>query len=277
MKATYLAGCIAILLYFSFFISAGAAATVHGATYQWDTFMPLNNTIVEVNSTTAQSVVTTDGLYSFELPNGTYLLTASYFENNHLAYYDKEVITISGNGSYVVDLLLLPVYPDVSGGDNIASTGIISSGNMFLLSLVAVFLLLVLVLRTFRKKPYAKEAMRTATITNDFVSGADVPGTDIFQDTHKSVSSSDTGINTHESSSPEKKIISTEPLSREHKEILDIIRSNGGAMAQKDLRKYLAYSEAKASMMLLYLEKRGKIQKVREGRGNILFLNEPDN
>jgi uncharacterized membrane protein len=47
-------------------------------------------------------------------------------------------------------------------------------------------------------------------------------------------------------------------------------------MAQKDLRKHLEYSEGKVSVMLPNLEKWGKLRKVREGRGNILFFTESD-
>ena len=68
MKTTYCAGCIAIILHFSGIASAEYVATVHGVAYEWDTFNPLANTIIEVNSTPVQSIVAKYGIYSFELP-----------------------------------------------------------------------------------------------------------------------------------------------------------------------------------------------------------------
>lgn len=90
--------------------AADTSATIHGVVYGWDTFDPLDNAIVEVNSTPSQSMVAKYGLYSFELAPGNYTITASYYQNSTLTYQAKETITIEGEGNYVLDLLLLPVY-----------------------------------------------------------------------------------------------------------------------------------------------------------------------
>lgn len=75
---------------------------------------------------------------------------------------------------------------------------------------------------------------------------------------------------------PHEKEVVSGPLTYEHREILKIIRSNGGSMAQKELRKNLDYSEGKVSLMLVDLERRGCIRQLRQGRGNILFLENHD-
>ena len=82
-----------------------------------------------------------------------------------------------------------------------------------------------------------------------------------------------------ETKDPETKVTerSSQPIPADLEEILDILRSQGGRITQKDLRKRLRYSEGKVSLMLLDLEKRGKIQKFKKGRGNILFLVEDGN
>lgn len=85
-------------------------ATVHGEVYSSDTFEPLDNAIVYVNSTPAQFMVAKSGLYSFELEPGNYTITAEYYQNSTLTYSAEETVTIKDGGNYVVDLLLLPVY-----------------------------------------------------------------------------------------------------------------------------------------------------------------------
>ncbi len=44
-------------------------------------------------------------------------------------------------------------------------------------------------------------------------------------------------------------------------------------VSQKDLRKALAYSEAKISLVVSEMEKKGVVTKIRKGRGNIIVLN----
>ena len=65
---------------------------------------------------------------------------------------------------------------------------------------------------------------------------------------------------------------SEEPLPEELNEVLEEIKKVGGRITQKELRKRLGYSEAKMSLILADLERRGAIEKVKKGRGNIIFL-----
>ncbi len=65
-----------------------------------------------------------------------------------------------------------------------------------------------------------------------------------------------------------------EELPEDLKEVVEIIRKEGGRITQKELRKRLGYSEAKVSLMIADLERRGIVEKVRKGRGNIIFLKE---
>jgi uncharacterized membrane protein len=52
------------------------------------------------------------GLYSFELMPGNYTITARYYQNGTLTYSAEEIAKIKDNGTYVLDLLLLPVYSE---------------------------------------------------------------------------------------------------------------------------------------------------------------------
>jgi len=64
----------------------------------------------------------------------------------------------------------------------------------------------------------------------------------------------------------------TSELPEDLREIVEIIRREGGRTTQLKLRKKLNYSEAKISLMLADLENRGIIEKFKRGRGNIIIL-----
>ena len=55
-------------------------------------------------------------------------------------------------------------------------------------------------------------------------------------------------------------------------EVMEVIKKEGGRISQKELRKKLGYSEAKMSLIIADLERRGIVEKVKKGRGNIIFL-----
>lgn len=57
--------------------------------------------------------------------------------------------------------------------------------------------------------------------------------------------------------------------------VLELIKAEGGRITQKELRKKLGYSEARISLIIADLERRGLVEKVKKGRGNIIFLKTP--
>ncbi|NOZ82513.1 MAG: hypothetical protein GXN98_01660 [Euryarchaeota archaeon] len=63
-----------------------------------------------------------------------------------------------------------------------------------------------------------------------------------------------------------------EQLPEDLAELLEIIRREGGRVKQSELRRIVGCSEAKLSLMLADLEHRGRIRKIRKGRGNIIVL-----
>jgi uncharacterized membrane protein len=101
--------CVFLLIFFS--QGDALAATIHGTVYEWNSFKPLNNTVIDVNSTPEQYFVATDANYSFNLTPGTYLISADYFEGKKLVYTAEESVVISSEGEYVHDLLLFPPFP----------------------------------------------------------------------------------------------------------------------------------------------------------------------
>ena len=92
-----------------FLTDSNINATIHGATYAYDTFEPLNDTVININSNPPQSILAKDSTYSFELGPGDYVITANYYRNNTLLYSKEATLKIEAEGNYVYDLLLYPV------------------------------------------------------------------------------------------------------------------------------------------------------------------------
>jgi len=101
-------GLALVLLVLSTLPSSATAATVHGTVYEWSTLEPLRNAIVEIDTVPAQSMVAKDGVYSFEVPPGSYTIKASYYSGDVLEYYSEDNVTVVGEGEFVLDLLLFP-------------------------------------------------------------------------------------------------------------------------------------------------------------------------
>lgn len=109
-----------------FLADSNVTATIHGATYAWDTLEPLNDTVININSNPPQSIVAKNGTYSFELGSGDYIITARYYRNGTVIYSKQATLKIEDEGNYVFDLLLYPVsenpvtgtVEDKSGYDN---------------------------------------------------------------------------------------------------------------------------------------------------------------
>lgn len=99
-------------------LASNSTATVHGTVYDYNTFKPLDNAVVEVNSTPSQSMVAKYGVYSFDLIPGDYNITALYYQNSTVTYSATEIIKIKDQGNYVRDLLLLPVYSEELMGNS---------------------------------------------------------------------------------------------------------------------------------------------------------------
>ena len=68
------------------------------------------------------------------------------------------------------------------------------------------------------------------------------------------------------------KIGGEEKVSPDVEGVLQVMKEQGGRITQKELRKYFPLSEAKVSLLLTELEAKGKIEKIKKGRGNIILL-----
>lgn len=238
MRRSFLLGIL-----FIFIFTAGVqAATLHGTIYEWSDFeKPLKNAIVVVNSTPAQSMVAITGTYSFNLTPGIYLIKARYYRNNILEYAAKEEIQIDREGDFVHDLLLFP--PTDSEYQYLGNINLTSSldksesnSNYYIVILILAFSALMILYWAKRKKTLSNEPVKNETkkLLPENAAEAKLP-----EDLH---------------------------------DLYDTILEMGGRTTQKDLRKKMAFSEAKVSLMLDDLEDRGLIKKIKKGRANIIIV-----
>ena len=277
---------ICIFFLIMFFQGNAFAATIHGTVYEWESFKPLDNAVVEINSTPEQNFVATNANYSFNLTPGTYLITANYFEEKTIVYTAKEEVVISDKGEYVHDLLLFPTYnkellnhsgfevPNLNF-DETKHVDQANSQNYVFVSVFLVFILVLLLAGYFIKKRYLKPLV----ITNSFPDGDREPKTlqpespideeENLDDTFEISSKLPVTDSVDVGDLQEDREIN---LPEDLKELLNLIRTNGNRITQRELRKKSPYSESKVSLMLSDLEERGLIEKFKRGRGNIIRI-----
>jgi len=82
------------------------ASNIEGKVYDFY-LEPVNNAIVEINTEPKQVIVTKDSSYSFSVPQGDYILSASY--SNDEEFYYEENLTVKEDGVYNIDIILAPL------------------------------------------------------------------------------------------------------------------------------------------------------------------------
>ncbi len=236
-----------------------APAVVYGNVYEWSTLERLSKAIVSVNTSPKQVRVAENGSYSFQLPSGSYEIIAEYRLGNETIYRATENITVSGEGGYALDLLLFPTeefFPETlveipelnisPGALQEPAPGI--EWYWLAVGIIIVALVIPAGIWVFlrRKKPVPEPI------------GFKYPHEPLQAPLQVSVKK------VEELPKPE--------LTPEQKEVLEKIREVGGSMGQKDLRRALRVSEAKASMLVSELEEKSFVRKIKKGRGNLIKL-----
>ncbi|MFH0870370.1 MAG: hypothetical protein V1866_04930 [archaeon] len=214
-------------------------ATIHGRIFDYS-FEIAKNSIVKINSMPTQVMVSTDGNYSFSVPEGDFQIVALQKDSaDMLMYYVEENISILSDGDYVRDLIMFPAKeldeldldPDLMQMINGAgetdkddtSTGTKYTPLYIVLGAIVIVLAFALKKILLRKKksghnPYAEESDDLADML-------------AFIKKHRRVT-------------------------------------------QKDIRKEFSLSEAKISLLLTDLESQHKIRKIKKGRGNIIIYDD---
>jgi uncharacterized membrane protein len=199
------------------------ASTAYGATIYGSIFdkslQRVFDVTVEVNSSPVQRQVAKQGMYSFGLYPGSYVLTATKEINGQVVMRADEKILIHQEGTFVRDLFLKKVgeedeeVPAANANGRYIIYAIVTGG------IVLVLIIAYLIIRLLKKGK---------------------------------------ATNIH--------------LAEDNDQIIDIIKKHGGRTTQKELRKEMSLSEAKVSLMITELESKGRIEKIKKGRGNILIL-----
>lgn len=254
-----------LMLLFSIASSLPFAAVVKGTLYDADTLDLVEKAIVTVNTIPEQVKVTQGGEYSFEIPPGSYAITAKKYEGKLLALEASENITIADNGTYVLDLLLFPQTEFFSTDEGnrtidevdyepLVKTSAGTAGGKVapvqpdllqtVLGIAILIMLAYFLLNKFGKK------------------GELETGTSAAENIRKAATAK----------AKQKHPTSVLILTPEQKQAIGILKKAGGHATQKELRKAMPFSEAKVSLIVTELEEMKAVKKFRRGRGNIIKL-----
>jgi len=224
-----LAFCLPLLAALAF---PASAATLHGTIYGPDLAVA-TEVLVTIDTRPMQRILSLDGNYSFDVPQGNYTISLFSAKTN---ISTTEQVSVVQDGSFAFDIFLLPgleederLYQDISA--DFAQTPANPQPDMGPGPLLAaVFVAALVAIIAFLTWPSLRDGKCSA-----FGEGRDhVP---------ESIDA-----------------------------VLAILKKEGGRMTQKELRKRLPYGEAKVSLLVAELEAKGKVEKLRKGRGNILVL-----
>ncbi|MFA5176486.1 MAG: winged helix-turn-helix transcriptional regulator [Candidatus Nanoarchaeia archaeon] len=187
-------------------------ATIQGSVYDL-TLDKVSNVILEINTIPEQKYVAKTGDYSFEsIPIGNYVIKA-YTQDKSII--TTEDITITQEGTYTIDLFLIPEFEE----KETKSTNYL----YYIIPFVLILILITIIYKRFKK--------------------------------------------------PRKVELKIEGVKDDLEKVIEIIKKEGGRTTQKDIRERIGLSEAKVSLMIVELEDKGLIKKIKKGRGNIIILN----
>lgn len=218
------------------------AARVHGNIYSPELKL-LKNAIVEVNSTPRQLIVAADGTYSFELLPGSYVIEAFY--SNAELLYAKEEIRITAESSYVVDLILF----EIPGLEELE----LNESEFALI-----------------EKLLEKPRMRTKIILIAAIAAIAAISGMIAYRIYKQRKLKKRQKLKKKKQRKEKRIKEIFSPDETLNKVISLIKKEE-RITQKELRKRLNMSEAKASLLIADLEDRGLVRKIKRGRGNIII------
>jgi len=233
------------------------AAVLHGTVYEWYTFQPLDNAVIEVNSVPNQTIVSKNGEYSFELSEGNYAIHAEYFENNQLLYAADENVSIQEDGNFVLDLIMFPSTDFVEGDlppldegfdENDLLVQQQQKGLGLLLPIIAIILIILIAVFVFFK---TKNKAYLPMV---------VPKEELVEVKEEKIQPMPLPIQSNNS------------LNKDAQSVVEMLKRYGGRMNQKELREKTNLGEAKLSLIVAELESMQLVKKIKHGRGNIIVL-----
>lgn len=231
-------------------LASAEAATLKGSIYDLD-LNQVSDVLIEINTNPKQQYLAKTGEYSLQVPEGSYLLKAKKGELS-----SEEEIEIASDGEFVFDLFLLPNFEEED--EIIAETGAVrieeeKEAKGFFARyplrsyLIALGIILIALGRIWLAKKKYKKNRREAKEEPAALKE------EILEDKLKE---------TEEAASP-----------KYLEEAIELIKKYDGRIFQKQLRKEMLHlSEAKISLILTELEHKGRIEKIKRGRGNVIIL-----
>jgi len=261
-------------------VAFARAATLQGTIYDYE-LNELDNVLIEIDTVPIQQFLVQDGTYEVELPAGEYTLRAS-----HEDLLAEETIVIDDDGTYIFDLFLFTSTEDVQdlwnnlADLNTSSNGDNSSENSRVWAyFVAGGLLLYLLGRALlAKKKYLGKGRKKSGKESEVESIR----VEMVDNGNGENNAKLEVVDSKEVVAKPVKVSKEEALASIEQEepgyidrAIKIIKDNDGRITQKQLRKEMMdLSESKVSLILTELEHKGKVEKVKRGRGNVILLKE---
>lgn len=241
-------------------------ATISGTAFEWFTLEPIGNIIVEIDTIPKQTIVSGDGSYSFNAGEGTYTLTAQYFEDNLLVYEATETIVIGEDGSFIIDLIMLPSLEDEFFLDDLNNLSVLEEleepqqvdNSNLIGGVILVLVAFILILFGARKITSSVTGLETERIS--------------LEEKYSKIPKEMEKALKEKPVQKEKAVAKPEKLDKDLQQVLGILKKYGGRLTQKELRDKLPHGEAKASLLIAELVEMKKIKKFKQGRGNVLVL-----
>lgn len=258
-------------------VEAAQAATIQGTIYDADLEIAAE-VLVVINTTPMQKMLARDGTYAFTVSPGAYQLIAQK-ENIRISEYlriEKE------EGLFTFDLFLLPDFLDEDELWQASDEPLFAEeGTAWWRYAIAVAIIIFAFWRIARaRKKYGPlpTLWRWGKRKRAEKKAEQHEGKSEKKEEHigKETTGEAEAKKTAEKSAGETREAAeaTEnfaPLN----EILTILRKHDGRMTQKELRKEMMHlSEAKISLLLTELEHKGKLEKIKRGRGNVVVVRE---
>src|SRR3989338_7743695 len=222
------------------------AATLKGTIYN-SQLNPETDVLLEITTQPLQKYLAKDGTYQFTLQPGNYTLTA---QKNDIEI--TEHITITQDGTYVIDLFLLPSSEeDQDLWNDLEEPSVIEPLNdttfftspLFRNIIIGILLLILLIRIIYYRRKYGPLNLFRKRLKQDQQKTQEQHLQDIAQN----------------------------PTYLQ--KTIDIIKSHDGRINQKELRQEMLYlSEAKVSLIITELEHKNLVEKVKKGRGNVIIL-----
>ncbi len=138
---------IAAVITLFILVSISFGATIKGTVYDWYTLKPANGTIVTINTVPIQKFVAKNGNYEFDVPAGDYELRADKVEDGKITATISENVTVTSEGTFIIDLILFPDFSDdITFDENISVEEVIGEeANYNLYYIIGIAILVVLV------------------------------------------------------------------------------------------------------------------------------------